>query len=339
MALPWKLASGTKALSNPARNIWSHDSMRAQEDIIFAPRGSMPISRPCKQGCIRSVTLILLALTLLISSVASASAKDVSVAITGGYINLPGVELWYSDTGEGIPVVFIHANTGTNASWKKQIDAFSSAGYRVITFDRRGWGKSIADNRSGHQPGSVAGDLDALATRLNLPPFHLIGVAAGGFSVLDYAAWRPERLRSIVIAASNGHFTSDPSMKRLQTDIAVPSFESLSPEDREIGVSYRTAHPDGVKEWSEIERSARSSGSTMQDLQSPNTFAKIEGINVPALVIAGDEDQLAPPSLMHLWASHLKHHELESVKGAGHSLPWEKPEEFNEIVLKFLAKH
>ncbi|REE07450.1 pimeloyl-ACP methyl ester carboxylesterase [Paraburkholderia sp. BL27I4N3] len=339
MALTAKLAPEFQAHSSRDRSDLSYDRMPAQKNARFWLGGSMPPNQLTTQLCIKFTSVILLALTLWIAFAASASAAGASAATTGRYINLPGVKLWYLDTGQGTPVVFIHANTGTSTSWKKQIDAFSSAGYRVITFDRRGWGKSIADKSSGAQPGSVAGDLDALATLLNLPPFHLIGVAAGGFATLDYASWRPNRLRSIVIAASNGHFISESAMKQLRIEIAVPSFESLSPEDREIGVSYRTAHPDGVKEWSEIERSAHLSGSPMQDLHSPNTFAKMEAINVPALVIAGDEDLLAPPALMHLWASHLKQYELANIRGAGHSLPWERPEEFNETVLTFLGKH
>ena len=61
----------------------------------------------------------------------------------GRYAELPGVKLWFTDTGgTGTPVVLLHANTGTAASWEAQAQAFSRAGYRVIAFDRRGWGKS-----------------------------------------------------------------------------------------------------------------------------------------------------------------------------------------------------
>src|SRR5579872_1147853 len=63
----------------------------------------------------------------------------------GHYAELPGVNLWFTDTGgTGTPVVLLHANTGTAASWEIQAAAFSRAGYRVIAFDRRGWGKSTA---------------------------------------------------------------------------------------------------------------------------------------------------------------------------------------------------
>jgi pimeloyl-ACP methyl ester carboxylesterase len=75
----------------------------------------------------------------------------------GQYAALPGVKLWFTDTGgTGTPIVLLHANTGTSASWEPQATAFVREGYRVIAFDRRGWGQSLADPATGAQPGSVA---------------------------------------------------------------------------------------------------------------------------------------------------------------------------------------
>ncbi|MHA6623527.1 alpha/beta fold hydrolase [Pseudonocardia sp. DLS-67] len=63
-----------------------------------------------------------------------------------GHAELPGVRLWYTDTGgTGTPVVLLHPTTGTSETWAPQVDAFRDAGYRVITLDRRGWGRSTAD--------------------------------------------------------------------------------------------------------------------------------------------------------------------------------------------------
>ena len=81
---------------------------------------------------------------------------------SGRYAELAGVKLWLTDTGgTGAPLVLLHSNTGTSAVWQSQVDVFSRAGYRVIAFDRRGWGKSIAVPATGPQPGTIAGDLDA----------------------------------------------------------------------------------------------------------------------------------------------------------------------------------
>ena len=101
--------------------------------------------------------------------------------MSGIHADLPGVKLWFTDTGgSGAPIVLLHPNTGTVEIWQPQIAALAAAGYRVIAFDRKGWGKSLADPASGPQPGSIAGDLDALADHLKLEKFHLLGVAGGG---------------------------------------------------------------------------------------------------------------------------------------------------------------
>ena len=112
----------------------------------------------------------------------------------GAHAELPGVKLWFIDTGgAGEPVMLLHPNTGTSETWEPQIAGLSQAGYRVIAFDRRGWGKSFADEKPGAKSGSVAEDLDALVDYLKIERFHLLGVAGGGFIAMDYAAWRPKR--------------------------------------------------------------------------------------------------------------------------------------------------
>jgi len=78
-----------------------------------------------------------------------------------GFADLPGVRLWFTDSGgSGGPVVLLHPNTGTSEIWEPQIAALERAGFRAIAFDHRGWGKSTADSATGAQPGHVAEDLD-----------------------------------------------------------------------------------------------------------------------------------------------------------------------------------
>ncbi len=133
------------------------------------------------------------------------AARTVDPTARRDFVNLPGVRLWFTDTGgSGEPVVLMHANTGTSEVWEAQVAALSKAGYRVIAFDRRGWGRSEANPATGAQPGHASEDLHALADYLLLSRFHLVGVAGGGFVALDYAAWHPDRLSSLVVGASTG---------------------------------------------------------------------------------------------------------------------------------------
>ena len=269
----------------------------------------------------------------------SAAADAAGDSLVGTFAELPGVKLWFTDTGgTGAPIILLHANTGTSAVWVNQVESFSRAGYRVIAFDRRGWGKSIANPATGPQPGSIADDLDALADYLKLDRFHLLGVAGGGFAALDYAAWRPQRLLSLVIAASTGQM-ADKEIADFIVRLEIPGLRKLPAVYREVGPSYRGANPEGTKRWIEIDEHARQAEASDQPLRSPNTFAKIETIPTPTLVIAADADLLAPPALMLVWAAHIKTHEWSVVSDAGHAVTWEQPDTFNEKVLEFIKRH
>jgi pimeloyl-ACP methyl ester carboxylesterase len=258
---------------------------------------------------------------------------------SGRYAELPGVKLWLTDTGgTGAPLVLLHSNTGTSAVWQSQVDVFSRAGYRVIAFDRRGWGKSIANPATGPQPGTIAGDLDALADNLKLDRFHLLGVAGGGFAALDYAAWRPERLRSLVIGASTGQ-VSEREMADFRARIEIPELRKQPAVYLEVGPSYRGANPEGTRRWIEIDEHSRQPGAPDQPLRTPNTFAKIATIPTPTLIIAADADLLAPPAMMRIWAAHVKNHEWAVVSDSGHAIAWEQPDIFNEKVLGFISRY
>lgn len=253
-----------------------------------------------------------------------------------GYADLPGVRLWYKDTGgRGIPVVFLHANTGSSQNWDRQIPAFTAAGYRVIAYDRRGWGKSTSD---AAQPGTAADDLRALMKFLGVDRFHLLGTAGGGFVAFDYALSFPEQLRSLIVVNSIGG-VQDPEYLELGRRLRPPQFDAMPPELRELGPAYRAADPDGTKRWMELEHMSRQSGAAAQTYRNRMTFAMLESIKLPVLLITGDADMYAPPPLLRMFSSRIKGSESLIIPEAGHSSYWEKPDVFNRTVLDFMRKH
>jgi pimeloyl-ACP methyl ester carboxylesterase len=258
----------------------------------------------------------------------------------GAHAELSGVRLWFVDTGgTGVPIVLLHPNTGTAEIWEPQIAAFAAEGYRIIAFDRRGYGKSIIDAAPNPQGGSIAGDLAALADHLRLDKFHLVGVAGGGFAALDYAAWHPERLRSLVVGASTGSF-QDKEIQDFIARIAIPEIRKQAAYYREVGASYRGANPEGTRRWIEIEEHSRQPDVPFQPpLRTPNTFAKIATIPTPALIIAADADIIAPPAMMRVWARHMQNHEWAVIHDAGHAMAWEQPGAFNDKILDFARRH
>jgi len=277
--------------------------------------------------------------SLLPSAVLHAQGQPGAIA-QEGYTDVPGARLWFTDTGgSGVPLVLLHAATGSVRSWELQIPAFSAAGYRVIAFDRRGWGRSLVQ-QTDPQPGTAADDLRALMNHLGVERAHLVGTAAGGFGALDFALSFPERLRSLVFANSIGG-VQDEEYLQLGRRLRPAAFDALPPEFREVGPSYRAENPEGTRRWIELEHISRPSGTRAPAQPTKNriTFALLETVKVPTLLLTGDADLYAPPAVLRLFAAHIKHAELVTVPEAGHSTYWERPEVFNRTVLDFIRRH
>jgi pimeloyl-ACP methyl ester carboxylesterase len=251
------------------------------------------------------------------------------------------VRIWYKDTGgNGVPVVFLHAATGSTRNWEYQTPAFAAAGYRFIAYDRRGWGRSVIDP-AGTQPGTGADDLQSLMNHLGIDRFHLVGTAGGAFVALDYALSYPQRLRSLVIANSIGGVQDEDFLELGRRLRPSPQFESLPPDIRELGPSYRAVNPEGTRRWIELEHMSRQQGpqASAQTMRNRLTFSLLEKISVPTLLLTGDSDMFAPPPVLRLFAGRIKNSESLIVPEAGHSTYWEKPDIFNRAVLDFIRKH
>ena len=290
----------------------------------------------------RRLTLACVALVAIAAAGAGASVRDrAAAAARESYADLGGVRIWFRDTGgSGTPVVFLHAATGSSRVWEYQIPAFTAAGYRVIAYDRRGWGRSVIDP-AGAQPGTATDDLRALMNHLGIERFHLVGTAAGGFVALDYALSFPQTVRSLVFANSIGGVQDEEYLalgRRLRPS---PQFDALPPEFREIGPSYRAANPEGTQRWIELERVSRPEGppAPAQPMRNRLTFSLLETIAVPTLLLTGDADLYAPPPVQQMFKARIRNAESLVVPEAGHSVYWEQPEIFNRALLTFFGKH
>jgi non-heme chloroperoxidase len=236
-------------------------------------------------------------------------------------------------------VLFLHAASGTCDSWVYQEPVFTAAGYRCIAYDRRGWGRS-RPVPIGEQPGYASDDLHGLVDHLGLDRFHLVATAAGGICGLDYALLHPERVRSLVVASSIGG-VQDPAYLEVQHRLRPPEIQALPVELRELGPSYRGVNPEGTRRWIDIERASRlgDAHGPGQPLRHPMTFARLETMRIPVLVLVGEADLLSPPALMRLLAAHISQHQFASVPAAGHAAFWEQPEIWNRLVLEFMGVH
>ncbi len=257
-----------------------------------------------------------------------------------GRAELPGVRLFYVDSGgAGVPVVFLHSATGSSRVWTYQVPEFIAAGYRVIAYDRRGYGRTIV-HESGSGTSTGADDLEALMTHLAIDRFHLVGTAAGGMVATDYAQSFPHRLRSLVIANSIVG-VQDEEYLALGRRMRPPQFAQLPPDFRELSPSYRAENFEGTKRWLDFEKLSRAPGTELppQRFKNVTTFASLTTIKVPTLLITGDADLYTPPPVLRLFAERIPNSQTLILPEVGHSAYWEEPEVFNRSVLEFMGKH
>ncbi len=192
----------------------------------------------------------------------AAQTPPVESVVHEAYATVPGARIFYRDSGgNGAPVILLHAATGSSRVWDYQIPVFVAAGYRVIAFDRRGWGRTTL-NSAESQPGTAADDLLGLLDQLGLNRVHIAGTAAGGFVALDFALSYPQRVRSLVIANSIGGVQDADYLELGRRIRPQPQFDALPPEFRELGPSYRAGNAAGTQRWVELEKNSRPAGAS-----------------------------------------------------------------------------
>ena len=253
-------------------------------------------------------------------------------AVKEGFADLGNTKLWYWDTGgPGEVVVFLHPGSGSAEFYPFQQAVFAKAGYRAISYSRRG--------QNGSEPGKdaatyfAADDLLALMDHLKVAKFHLVGNALGGYVGLDLALSRPDRVQSLVLACSMMGI-AEPDFARTLQSLRPKAFEELPLEVKELGPSYRAANPEGVAEWKR--RNERSGTRGPVRLRNRFTWETLAGLKVPTLLMTGDADLWIPPWLLYQVAPKFPNGKVVVVPNAGHGVQWEQPALFNDAVLQFV---
>lgn len=253
-----------------------------------------------------------------------------------GMAEVPGSRLWYWDTGGGgQPVILLHAGTQSAAGWVYQQPVLAQAGYRVIGYSRRGYYRS--DSGSADDPGYGADDLRCVIKHLGLGAVDLVGAAQGGFFAIDYALAWPDQVRSLAVISSYMGIT-DADYAAVNARLRPPFFATLPHDFQELSPSYRAGNPQGLAAWQALEHAAIHGKRITPKMKQPLTWARLETIRCPALLMTGDSDLYTPPSLLRMQAQHMPHAAVHIVREAGHSPYWEQPALFNQILLAFLAK-
>ena len=263
------------------------------------------------------------------------------------------VRLHINDSGGcGRPVVLIHGWPLSGQAWQPQVPALREAGYRVVTYDRRGFGHSDKP-QAGYDFDTLADDLQRVLDQCNLKDVTLVGFSMGGGEVARYVARHGEsRLRSVVFAAAvppclmkstdnpDGPLTPEKAQEKKQS-LALDSSDYFA----QFTQNFFSAN--GVLQVSEAEReeavtlcfqSARHSALACMDAFSTTDFrGDLKKLTVPTLVIHGDADAILPIEGSGL-RTHLAvaHSQLVTVSGAPHGLNVSHALVFNDALLNFL---
>jgi non-heme chloroperoxidase len=272
--------------------------------------------------------------------------------INVGQENSTPIDLYYEDHGSGPPVVLIHGWPLSGRSWEKQLTALLAAGRRVITYDRRGFGKS-SQPATGYEYDTFAEDLHKLVTALDLRDFALVGFSMGGGEVARYiGTYGNERVSKAVFMAAVPPFLLKTADNPQGVDMSV--FEGIKKgiaADRPAFLSqflanfYNVDLLGGKQISDEVVRdnwniaAGASPVGTLQCVTAWYTdFRKdLPRIEVPTLVIHGDSDRIVPIEVSGKPTQQaIKGSRLVTVKGGPHGLNWTHADEVNRELIGFL---
>jgi len=271
--------------------------------------------------------------------------------VTVGRENSMPVELYYEDHGSGSPVVLIHGFPLSGRAWERQERALIAAGHRVITYDRRGFGKS-SQPAAGYDYDTFAADLDHLVSALDLRGFDIAGHSMGGGEIARYlGTFGTERARRAAIISGVPPYL----LKTPETPHGVPQevfdqIEAALTTDRfayftEWNKSFFNLDETlGSRISTEAVRDAwrtavgASPAGTLASVATWHTDfrADLARIDIPVLVMHGTADRILP-----IEACGPRTHELVrgseyvAIEGASHGLCWTHADEVNAELLRF----
>jgi peroxiredoxin len=273
--------------------------------------------------------------------------------VTVGTENTAEISLYYTDQGTGQAVVLIHGFPLNGESWGKQQAALLDAGYRVIAYDRRGFGRS-SKTASGYDYDTFAADLEALVTALDLEHAVLVGFSMGTGEVARYlATYGSERIAKAAFIGSLEPYlliTDD------NPDGAGPQdfFDGIAAQVREDRYAFVRGFFDdfynlddnlggrisreAVDASVQVANTAGNAAIAAAPLTWPTDFrADIPKIDVPALIVHGTADRILPiDATARRFRELLPKATYVEIEGAPHGMLWTHGAEVNETLLAFL---
>ena len=273
--------------------------------------------------------------------------------VTVGEENSGSIELYYEDHGTGKPVVLIHGYPLSGASWEKQVPALLSAGYRVITYDRRGFGRS-SQPTDGYNYDTFASDLRQLVTRLDLEDFTLVGFSMGGGEIARYfGKYGSAGVSKAVIIGGVPPYMLKTDDNPDGVDASV--FEGIKKAvaaDRyaffaeffknfyntDLFLGKRVSEQVVQASWNLAAGASATASLACVPTWLEDFRDDLARVDVPTLVIHGDDDRIVPLAAAgKRMAELIKGARLVVIEGGPHCITWTHAEEVNAELLAFLG--
>ena len=271
--------------------------------------------------------------------------------VTVGKENGTNIDIYYEDHGSGKPVILIHGYPLSGASWEKQLPALLKGGHRVITYDRRGFGKSDQPTE-GYNYDTFAADLRELITQLKLQDVTLVGFSMGGGEIARYfgkygskgvnkavfiSAVPPFLLKTADNAEGVDARVFDGIKKAVAADryaFFTEFFKNFYNTDSYLGkrVSEEVVHASwNIAAGASATASLACVATWLEDFRED-----LKRVDVPALVIHGNDDRIVPLAAAgQRTAKLVKGAQLVVIKGGPHCITWTHADEVNAALLAF----
>jgi 3-oxoadipate enol-lactonase len=256
-----------------------------------------------------------------------------------GRLRRGDAEIYYEVMGDGPPIVFAHGLGGNHMSWWQQLAHFARS-HTCIAFAHRGFPPSSAVPGAG-APDAYADDLASLLDTLRVQELTLVAQSMGGWTCLEYALREPKRVRALVMASTSGtldYNDLDDAEVREWVRHAPAALAELDRLGVHPAAGARMAHeqPALAELYSQI---ADLSDARFREEVRKRLFAlrvrplaPLAELPMPVLFITGDEDWVFPPAAGPALAKLAPKGRAVRVPAAGHSVYFERPARFNELV-------
>jgi len=274
--------------------------------------------------------------------------------VTVGKENSSSIDLYYEDHGAGKPVVLIHGYPLSSASWEKQVPVLLAAGHRVITYDRRGFGKS-SQPTEGYNYDTFAEDLHKLVTKLKLQHFALAGFSMGGGEVARYLGKYGSKgvTKAVIISGvppfllktvDNPEGVDASVFEGIQKAVAADRYAFFTDffknfYNTDLLLGKRVSEQAVQANWNVAAGASAAASLACVPTWHEDFREDLARIDVPTLVIHGDADRILPISAAGFRTAKLiKGARQLIVKGGPHCITWTHAEEVNSELVNFLGE-